>query len=184
MAGENKFVKWNVKLHHPSERCETTVANSQCPNCKSNGTSHCVLHGGHSSLQVKNAKAVRNYRLTKWKSRIGKYANSDAVKSLREEVGILRMMLEEMLSSCEDATDLLLYSQRMSDLVMKIEKLVTSCDRLENRMGLLLSKDSVLQLAATYVQIINTHVSDPEIIESIGREIVDATEQIEDPLEA
>jgi hypothetical protein len=64
---------------------------------------------------------------------------------------------------------------------MKIEKLVTSCDRMENRMGLLLSKDSVLQLASTYVQIINNYVADPALIEQISDEMVAATEQIEGP---
>ncbi|MEA1999533.1 MAG: hypothetical protein U9N61_09490 [Euryarchaeota archaeon] len=111
-------------------------------------------------------------------------ADSGGIKSLREEVGILRVILEEMMNQCNDATDLLLYSQRMADLVMKIEKLVSSCDRLENRMGMLLGKDSVLQLAATYVQIINSYVSDPNIIESISVDIVKATEALEGPVNA
>jgi hypothetical protein len=71
----------------------------------------------------------------------------------------------------------------MADLVMKIEKLVVSCDKLENRMGLLLNKDSVLQLANTYVQIINNHIEDPDIIERVSLAIADATERIEDPIE-
>ena len=92
------------------------------------------------------------------------------------------MILEETLNQCNDSMDLLLYSQKMADLVIKIEKLVTSCDRLENRMGLLLDKASVLQLAQTYVQIINNYVSDPEVIEQISLEMQKATEQVEDPV--
>ena len=182
MAVESKCVKWNRLKHHLSERCEATLKTQQCTNCKVGGTNYCVLHGANSSLQKVNGAAVRNYRLRRWQRRVGEMADSTSIKSLREEVGILRIILEEMMNQCNDSTDLLLYSQRMSDLVMKIEKLVSSCDRLENKMGLLLSKDSVLQLAATYVQIINNFVVDPEIIEKISEKMVEATEQLQSPL--
>lgn len=182
MPAEVKFVKFNKNTHEPSERCEGSLSTGPCVNCKVEGSSYCVTHGANSGLQVKQAEIVRNYRLQRWKQRVGEMADNDSIKSLREEVGILRVILEEMLNQCDDSTDLLLYSQRMSDLVMKIEKLVTSCDKLENRMGLLLSKDSVLQLASVYVQIINNYVQDPEVIEQISEAMVLATEQIENPL--
>lgn len=176
---DNKFVRWNEKHHHPNERCEGTVAAGQCPNCKVPGADYCFLHGANKQLQSKNIGAVKNYQLKRWQERVGQMADSQGVKSLREEVGILRVILEEMMNKCEDSTDLLLYSQKMSDLVMKIERLVVSCDKLENRMGLLLSKDSVLQLAATYVQIINNYVVEPEVIEKISQDMIQATEQFE-----
>jgi hypothetical protein len=179
MPTVGEFVKWDSHKHSVTERCEGTISTGQCINCKVPGTNFCPNHGANSSLQAKNGQAVRNYRLQRWKQRVGEMADNDGIKSLREEVGILRMILEEMLNSCKDSTDLLLFSQRMSELVMKIEKLVTSCDRLENRMGLLLSKDSVLQLAATYVQIINLHIDDPNKIEAISNDILQATETFE-----
>lgn len=180
---DNKFTRWNEAVDHPRERCEATVANGQCPFKKHEDTNYCVMHGSNSHKQVVQAEAVRNYRLRRWQQRIGELADSEGIKSLREEVGILRMILEETLNQCQDSMDLLLYSTRMSDLVMKIEKLVVSCDKLENRMGLLLSKDSILQLAATYVQIINNHITDPDIIENISEEIIKITEQVQSPLE-
>lgn len=184
MSGNDKFTKWDHTKHHPNERCEGTIVTGQCINCKMPGANYCPNCGGGSQLRVKNEKAIRNYRLQRWKTRVGEMADSNSIKSLREEVGILRVILEEMMNQCKDATDLLLYSQRLSDLVMKVEKLVLSCDRLENRMGLLLGKDSVLQLAATYVQIINNYIADPDIIEQISQDIVVATEQLENPISA
>ena len=182
MPIEQKIIRWDVKQHHPNERCEATVKTGQCPHLKQNGTNHCVFHGANSGVEKVNGEAVRNYRLARWQRRVGELADSSGIKSLREEVGILRMILEETLNQCNDSMDLLLYSQKMADLVIKIEKLVTSCDRLENRMGLLLDKASVLQLAQTYVQIINNYVSDPEVIEQISLEMQKATEQVEDPV--
>jgi hypothetical protein len=183
MVVDNKFVRWNVKTDHPRERCEATVKSGQCPYKKARSTNHCEMHGANSGENARKTEIQRNYRLQRWQNRISEFADNDNIKSLREEVGILRMVLEEMLNQCETSLDILLYSQKMSDLVMKIERLVTSCDKLENRMGLLLNKSSVLQLASTYVQIINNYVSDPDIIESISQEMAQATLAIENPLE-
>jgi len=187
---DNKFVRWNDTIHHPSERCEgTSQTTGQCPFCKTEGTNYCVRHGGFIAVQKKQREGLRNYRLTKWKNRVGDLADSDGIKSLREEIGILRVMIEEMLNQCNDATDLLLYSSRMADLVMKVEKLVVSCDKMEGKMGLLLSKDSVLQLASEYVEIINKHVNDADVIDVISMEMLQVTmrsqkEQVPQPLGA
>lgn len=183
MAIDNKLTRWNPAIHEARERCEATIATEQCPRLKANGTNHCTAHGANSNIQSQRDDTQRNYRLARWQKRVGEMADNDGIKSLREEIGILRVILEEMMNQCNDNMDLLLYSQRMSELVMKIEKLVTSCDRLEGRMGMLLSKDSVLQLASTYVQIINNYVVDAEVIEQISQEMIEATQKLENPLE-
>ena len=182
MPIDNKFVRWDEKIHHPSERCGATVKTMQCPYRKLEGGNNCAMHAGSIPAVSGDEKALKNYRLNRWKQRISELADNSQVKNLREEIGILRMILEEMLNQCETSMDILLYSTRMSDLVVKIERLVVSCDKLENRMGLMLGKDSILQLASTYVNIINMHVDNPETLEVISQEILDATKQIESPV--
>ena len=179
MIVDTNFVRWDVKIHHPNERCESTGKDAQCPYCKVGGSNHCPRHGANSGLNVQKVERLRNYRLAKWKNRVGEFADSPGIKSLRDEIGILRLTLETMLESCNDSMELILYSQRISDLVMKIEKLVVSCDKLENRMGLLLDKKSVLYLAQRYVEIINEHVEDVETIDAISNEMVKATAILE-----
>ena len=179
---DNKFKRWNISEQHPKERCEATVTNGQCPYTKAEGTNYCPMHGSNSGRIAKQQETIRNYRLARWQQRIDEFADNDQIKSLREEIGILRMMMEEMLIKCTDTTELMLYSHRISDLAMKIERLVVSCDKLENRMGLLLSKRAVLQLAGTYVNIINTYVTDPDVIEQISHEMLEATRIIDNPI--
>jgi len=172
-----------TNLDDPHDRCEgISQIQGSCPFKKVPGRKYCPRHGGTRGLRVDAKEAVKNYRLFRWKKRVGELAESEGVKSLREEVGILRMILEEMLNNCKDSMDLLLYSHKMSDLVMKIEKLVVSCDRLENRMGLLLSKGSILQLAQQYVEIISENVNDPEIIERISTRMIQVTASISNPI--
>ena len=177
------FVRWDDSVHHPRERCEgTSQSTGQCPFLKVNGSNYCPRHGGNVALQTQEKEKLRNYRLTKWKSRVGEFADSDGSKSLREEMGILRMILEEMLNRCTDTADLLLYSHRAADLVMRIEKLVVSCDKMEGKMGLLLSKESVLQLATEFVEIINKHVTDMDVIDVISMEMMQATVRTQNPV--
>ncbi|KKM86225.1 hypothetical protein LCGC14_1281150 [marine sediment metagenome] len=120
---DNKHTKWNKHKHHPRERCEGTLVNGQCINLKVIGADFCSTHGANTQLQSRNGSIARNYRLKRWQERVGQMADNSNVKSLREEVGILRVILEEMMNKCESSLDLLLYSQRMSDLVigLKIE---------------------------------------------------------------
>jgi len=181
---ESKFTRWDEKEHHPRMRCEgSSQTEGQCPFLKIEGSNYCIRHGGHNVAVAAKKAATRNYQLTRWKTRVHDLADNDSIKSLREEVGILRMVMETMLNHCEDATDILLYSARLADLTMKIDKLVNSCDKMESKMGLLLSKDSVLQLAGTFVEIINRYVEDPEVIDVISTEMVAATLRTQNPLQ-
>lgn len=175
---DHKLIRWNPKIHAHVDRCTATHKHIQCPYIKVEGANGCPRHSAVHDHIREERENLKNYRLTKWKHRVGELANTPNVKSLREEIGILRMILEEMLEGCNDRIELLLYSSRISDLVMKIEKLVVSCDKLENRMGLLLDKQSVLFLATQYIEIINNHIEDVTVLESINEEIVKATSYI------
>src|SRR2546421_361414 len=82
--------------------------------------------------------------IAKWQTRLDEFADNDKIKSLREEIGVLRILLEETMSRCHDTNELLLYSNKISELVIKIEKVVASCHRLENATGMLLDKSAAL----------------------------------------
>ena len=179
---ENKFIRWNSLVHANTEKC---IGHSkklgQCPFLKVNGTDHCPRHGGALSEHQEEKEAVRNYHLTKWQARVNTLADNSGIKSLREEVGILRMILENMLNQARDEQELLMFSARASDLVMKIERLVSSCDKMEGKMGQLLGKDSVLRLAAQYVEIITEHVEDADIIDKISTKMIAVTMDLNAP---
>lgn len=119
-------------------------------------------------------KSKRVYRLSKWQQRVEEHADSEHVKGLREEIGILRVVLEEVMAVCHDSTTLLMYSNRISDLVVKIEKLVSSCHRLEQSSGLLLDKSAALNIGAQIVEIVSRFVANEDALDQIGEGIVQA----------
>ena len=150
-------------------RCQAVVKQGQCPFEVIPGQTRCQMHSA-GGLQEK--AGLTNYRLTIWQKRLNELSNSDAVKSLRDEIGLLRLTLESVVNNCKDANDLLIYSGKISDLAVKIEKLVVSCHKLELSSGTLLDKQSVLQLASNLVDIITRHITNIEDVEIISEEIL------------
>jgi hypothetical protein len=132
------------------------------------------MHCGPSQATAQANKARRIYQLSKWQSRVGELADHEQVKGLREEIGILRLLMEEILGVCHDSTTLLMYSNRLSDLATRIEKLVSSCHRLEQSSGLLLDKSAALNIGAQIVEIVSRYVSNEDALDAIGQGIVDA----------
>lgn len=134
----------------------------------------CPKHGGPKQMEAREQKKLHDYRLQVWQERVDEFCESPKVKSLRGEIAIVRMLTETILSMCEKPQDLMLYSGKIGDLVMKTEKLVRSCDRLESSMGMLLDRAGALVLAGQIVEIISKHVTDPIQVDQISTGIIDA----------
>jgi hypothetical protein len=143
------------------------------------GGKNCLAHGGNRQLDAQEAGSLRNYRLTKFRSKVARMGDSPEIKSLRDEIGILRVIMEETINKCEDETDLLLESARITDLVFKIDKVVTSCHKLEGSMGQLLDKQAILQFASEVIDVIgdvlegqdeNMEEISSRILEIVGRQ--------------
>ncbi len=169
MAIESKFKR--VADDSPI-RCQGKFAFGQCPYEKTPGSEYCQMHGGQIAVN-KAAKAdLRMYRIAKWQSRINEVADHEGVKSLREEIGILRVIMEETMGMCNDSSTLLLYSSKISDTAMKLEKLISSCHRLEASTGVLLDKQAALQIASTIVEIIGRYVTDEDAVNAVAEEVI------------
>lgn len=162
------------KVHEDSpDRCQANCYQGQCLNVKVPGCDFCLAHSGHKQDEHNRNVEKRNYRLVKFQARVGEFADNEKVKSLREEVGISRMMLEEVLNKCEDTTDLLMYSERISKLMTQIQGLVLSCQKLEEKAGSLLDKTQVFVICENIVKIIGDHVTDPDVLDMIANKIMD-----------
>jgi len=81
--------------------------------------------------------------------------------------------LEVQINSCNDSVELMLSSGPISDLVLKIEKVVSSCHKLEGSMGQLVDKAALLQFAHQVVSIISKHIEDSAVLSQIADEILD-----------
>jgi hypothetical protein len=167
-------MKWEqIKEEDDPDRCQGVSAYGQCLFKRVAPSLYCPRHGGNQALAANEREKVRNYHLTKWRQRVNEFADNPEVKSLKEEIGILRMMLETVLNKCQDENDLLIYAGKIQDLVRDINKVVESCHKLDERNGVLLDKQSILTLGDAMVSIIGEHVGDPDALEMIAGKMVD-----------
>jgi len=154
------------------ERCQGVNRQGQCLNKREPGSDYCIAHGGNKGREKMEKESLKNYRLTKFQAQIQKYVDSPNIKCLRDEVGILRVLMEEKLNQCSDAKDLIYQSGPISDLVIKIEKLVTSCHKLEGSMGSLLDKQAIIQFGSELITLISSEIKDEEVLASISQKLL------------
>jgi len=172
------------KMEYPEDphRCQGKGKDGQCVNqgfIKSvddegnpDYAIHCAVHGGKAEAKKDAAASTRLYRLSKWQNQLERHATAPNIKNLRDEIGILRILMEEKLNSLQDTHDLILHSGAVSDLVLKIEKLVSSCHKLEGSMGQLLDKQAILQFASEIITIISSEITDTSVLTRITDRIM------------
>jgi len=144
--------KWTKEML-PEDRCDFELTNgSPCGNLAEPGVTRCPLHGANMQLASQEHKSMRMYRLAKFQKKVEKFAGHNKLKTLNEEVAILRMLVEEKVNQCNDMTELMLVSDPVSNMVMKVQKLVESCDKLETKSGVLLNKQQIQNIATQLMQ--------------------------------
>lgn len=160
------------------ERCQGMTALGQCKNKAVQDQDHpdlkyCSIHGGANKLVERKKESMRLYHLAKWNVELERHAGHPGIKSLRDEIGILRMMLEYKLNSIHTPVDLILQSGPISEMIMKIEKIVASCHKLEGSIGQLLDKAAVIQFAGEIIGIISEELQDVEGHDAIIQRVAD-----------
>ena len=166
------------------ERCQSndTMGTEQCWYKSAPESQYCMRHGGNKAAESNRKQALRNYRLNQFHQRIGELGNSPDIKSLRDEIGILRIIMEERLNRCMNASDLVLQSGAISDLVMKIDKVVTSCHKLEGSMGKLLDKQILLQFADQVITIITSEDIAEDVLERMSSKLLKLVGSIDESI--
>ncbi len=169
---ENKFER--ITSPDDPRRCQSNDANGQCKFVRVEGSEYCNQHGGHHAITRERKEGLRNLKLTKFKARLAILGNSSHLMSLRDEIAVVRMTLEELINSCEGASDLIMMSGQIAALVNNIGKLVKDCHSIEEKTGHLLSKDTLSQFAGKVIDIVVKHVEDEDARRRIAGDIVHA----------
>lgn len=168
---ETKLVKCDPADPH---RCQSdTKGDGQCPYLAEPESKFCIRHGGNRAGQVAEKKRVHDYRLQQFQERVTEFAASDKVTNLAGEIGILRLLLEQIWNQCQTQQDLVIFSSKIADLVMKVERLVSTFDKMTHRSSNLLDKSAALVLAGQIVEIIGRVVDDPHKIDQVSSDIID-----------
>ena len=170
-----------------ARRCQAVGKNGQCRMIAVEGSDKCVAHGGFHKAKALKERALRELLAAEWRAGVGTLADSDDVKSLKTEIGILRLLLVKIMNSCKSDQDLLMRSGSISDLVVKVQKVVESCHRLDQAWGQLLDKTQLAVFGQTVIQLVAESLSMAnipnceDILQMFARRLVEEIKKTGDP---
>lgn len=150
---------------------------SQCPFKSVEGSKYCGRHGGNAILKTRAAANQRLYLLNEWNDRFGRQADHPKIKGLREELGVLRMVLETRLNNCKDDDELLMRSGQITDMVREIAKTAKICHALEMSLNIVLDKAQAQAWITEISEIIGMYLTEPEILEMAAQDMMDSLER-------
>lgn len=140
------------------------------------GRGNCKFHGGATPLRGDGR--VSKYAVGRLAENIRTYSNDPHIKSLRDEIGLVRGLLGAFLDRTQtlaedgdDAAALLVASEPIMAMTDQIRKLAVSLTQIEEGLRLTLDVSQVKGLAAQFVQIISEEVTEPETRKRIATRI-------------
>lgn len=164
---------------HP-DRCQAIAAGGdQCPFYRwgSQDSKYCKMHGGATAAKKAAKKAMSMYNLALYQEEVERFGNHDSIFSLRDEIGILRMTLQGLMSDFKGPSDLMMNTGRIAQLVGQIHKIVVDAKKLESQLGELMDRAAIHRLCDSIIAIVTDHVDAsrlPVIADAIAAAIANA----------
>jgi hypothetical protein len=156
-------------------RCKGSAPDGQCHNLAEDGADYCRAHGGESQAP---ARRLKQYLLTKAqdRERLAQLAETDALKTLREEVVVAIGQLERRLSLANrsDADFIAAYPEVEKSL-KTLADLKKSNFALEQKCGATLSREQAFGLMRFMIEVV---VEELEGIPDYERRVDRITERI------
>lgn len=134
------------------------------------GLPNCPLHNINGDLEVQR-NDLYALKKTAVAARLALMKGHPESRSLANELGILRITLEETINKCDDAYDLVMNEAAISRLVTAIQSALVANQKLEEKVGELLSVDDVITLVQMFFEIIKDYVTSAEDQEAIANRI-------------
>jgi hypothetical protein len=163
-------------------QCDYVTSVGQCANEAIAPGRFCEKHSAQGSKTLINQYRIACTVLGDGPER---HAADSEMKSVKGEIAIIRSLLESRLNMIQNDAELVSAMPLLKDYALAVEKLASSCHAMDVKLSNLLSKNVLLSLAQDMIGIIDGHVRElidtkpcskdiDRIIESIGREIVEA----------
>jgi len=163
----------NRCLHNPHD------GSGQCLMKAVEGGNRCKVHGGGRQLQVMKKKQLRAYAKNKWAAAIKENANDSEIKSLREELGIARIMLDQILNRCKDSHDLLMFSAPIDNFLKTINLIQKTSHAIEKDLSEMIGPEALNEFAETLFSIIMDEIDDANVIERISLKLGRALQKMQ-----
>lgn len=166
----------NTEIECRKENCTKLAYTSK------NGESpYCARHGGNMVDIKAKKQEQRSYYKTKWANEIKDKTNLPNTKSLAEELGILRVLLDQKLGQCADAYELNMEANSISGLVLNVERLVSSIHAMDLRVAI--TEDNIKAIIDVLSIVLSDNISDKKLLLKITDEINNGIKKLEHGLD-
>lgn len=174
MTGDYEFKK--VAEDDP-ERCGASAGKNQCIMKRCPGSLYCPSHGGNKAVIAAKEKSKFDYRAGKWQARITEISNTEDIKDLRQEAGVLRLLIEERLRQCTNANELMIHAGAIGDLTTRLTKLVDQISKYDRECGNTLDKAQIVAFAQKFVAIASKYIANEDDRLAFSGEIMATIEE-------
>lgn len=159
------------------EQCSYISGTGQCGHPAQPGSPFCENHSRKDQDELKLGQYLISKKL--FGDAPIRHLDADEIKSIQTEIALLRSMVERRWNMLENDVEFVAAFPTMKDSFLAIEKLVTSCRTMEEKLDQLVNKQALLSLAQKIVGVIQGNLpKDLEnrdiIVEEIGTQIAEA----------
>jgi len=155
-----------MKNLNETEKCAKDNCNRFAYKSENGQSPYCARHGGNLIDVHATKQRQKAYYKTKWAGRIQEKTELSNQKSLAEELGILRLLLEERLNQCADAYELNMEANSISELALKIEKIVSSIHSMDLRVAI--TEENVKAIIDVISIVLTDNIKDKELLGAIN----------------
>ena len=151
-----------------TDKCEHTGTRGQCADDAVEGSRFCAKHADESDR-------IKGYRLSspELRERFEHHSRSDLFKSLRQEIDLLRAMIEDRVSQADSPAERIAAFNAVRPALVDVVKCVETLSKLERQNNIVLGKEALSWLSK---EIINILIGELEQVEGYER-IVDRVAQ-------
>jgi hypothetical protein len=164
-----------------SDRCMGACRDGQCRNKAEHGDDYCCYHNGVSTEREEKDGL---YYLTQARHRIrlAQLKDHEQVKSLREEIALARILVEDRWNQIKNESDLMAACPMLNALLLTLERLIKSSHVIEQNLGVLLAKPTVILLGQNIVNLLIQELKQiegyEEIVDRITNKMFTAIESV------
>lgn len=126
-------------------RCKGGTPRGQCLNLALDGSDFCQYHRG---IDQAPARKMQKYLLGNAEEQglLNRYADDDALKSLREEIALVRVMVQNTLKWAQTDIEKINAYSKVNTFLLTLERLLKTCHTLDQSMGNLIAKPALHRL--------------------------------------
>ncbi len=154
------------------DQCQAIAANgNQCTFARVEGAQGCYMHGGHIVAKAAKREALRQYNVSKHRARIAQFSEHEAVFSLRDDIGVMRMLVEATLNQLTDDAALFTHSHKVAHLIKELRETIKQAKALESSLGDLLDRGAIMKVCDSVVAIIAEEIRDQDLVSRIAERV-------------